>query len=87
LDNDSTKITEDYLSVLEESTIYPNPFQELFTVNSIQNDIFILQSINGKILGKYNVQKGETEISGNLSKGMYVGILVKQNQTFKIIKK
>jgi hypothetical protein len=59
----------------------------LFTVNSIQNDIFILQSINGKIIGKYNVQKGETEISGNLSKGMYVGILVKQNQTFKIVKK
>jgi hypothetical protein len=87
LDNDSTTITQDYLNVLEESTIYPNPFQEFFTVNSLQNDIFILQSINGTIIGKYNVQKGETEISIKLSKGLYIGTLVKQNQTFKIIKK
>ncbi|HLS70811.1 MAG TPA: T9SS type A sorting domain-containing protein, partial [Chitinophagaceae bacterium] len=70
----------------QQNTIYPNPFEEFFIVNSLENDVFILQSIDGTIIGNYKVIKGETRISKNLPKGIYIGTLLNQNQTFKIVK-
>jgi len=86
LDNESTKITQEHLNKLKENTIYPNPFEDYFIVNSLQDDVFILQSLAGAIIGQYKVGKGETKITTNLSRGVYIGRLQKQSQTFKIVK-
>ncbi|MBW7868717.1 MAG: T9SS type A sorting domain-containing protein, partial [Brumimicrobium sp.] len=71
---------------LLKNTIYPNPFEDFFIINSLEEDVFILQSMDGTIIGNYKVSKGETKITENLSKGIYIGKLINQSQTFKLIK-
>jgi hypothetical protein len=86
--DDSTKTIPDrgQMNELKHNMIYPNPFKDYFIVISQQADIFILQSLEGTIIGEFKVGKGETRITKILSIGLYIGRLQKQSQTFKIIK-
>ena len=84
--DDSTSILDNHLNKARQNTIYPNPFEDFFLVKSLQDDIFILQAIDGSIIGEYKITKGDTRVSCNLAKGIYIGTLQNQTQTFKIIK-
>jgi hypothetical protein len=78
------QIALDFSGVAE---FYSNTFEDYFMVNIQQADIFILQSFDGKLIGEYKVVKGETRVSENLSKDVYIGRLINQGITFKIVRR
>lgn len=67
--------------------IYPNPFDDSFTIISKKKDNLILKSIDGKNIGTFAIKEGVNRIvTSRLSEGIYLGTLVNQNINFKIIK-
>src|SRR5690625_3340656 len=87
--DDSTAIvsTRSQINNIRQSMIYPNPFDDYFIVNSLEDDVFMLQAMEGTIIGKYSVLKGENKINIGLPSGIYIGRLLNQSMNFKIIKR
>jgi hypothetical protein len=70
--------------------VYPNPAHDYLVVNSEENGIFTLYSIDGKTIQTVTCTAVENTIeTGNLPKGLYLGVLKvnEKTETFKIIKK
>ncbi len=71
----------------EQTTIYPNPFEDYFIVESIVDDQLIVQTLDGKKIGVFKIKKGENIITlPNVVSGIYVGKLISQQFNFKITK-
>ncbi len=67
--------------------IYPNPFDNYFTIESTRDDVLIIQEVNGKIVREEKVSSGKTTInSRGLSNGVYIVTLVNQGIQNKMIK-
>jgi hypothetical protein len=72
----------------DSPAIYPNPFDDYFTVESLQDDVLVIQEINGKIVHEEKINKGSTTINTqNLSMGVYIIKLINQNIQTKLVKK
>jgi hypothetical protein len=82
---DFQSIENDTTSIKFKNAIYPNPFQKSITVNSLEDDVFIIKSLDGKIINKQSVSKGSNKIVlKHLSKGIYFGELEKQKYVTKL---
>lgn len=67
--------------------IYPNPFENSFTIDSPQSDLMVIETIDGRTVLERNINENITHISvPNISKGTYVIKFIKQNIEFKVIK-
>jgi hypothetical protein len=52
-----------------------------------QKDQMVIKSIEGKIIGIYNIEEGHTKINSSFfNDGMYIITFMNQNKTFKLIK-
>ncbi len=79
--------SEDNFEHILKPTVYPNPFDNYFIVNSSKEDLLVIKSAAGTIVGNYSVSAGETFIStSNLSQGVYIISLMQQGEQFKIVK-
>src|SRR5690554_3185276 len=87
INEDSISIRKNSSYLSQENSIYPNPFDDYFIVNSLEDDVFMLQAMEGTIIGKYSVLKGENKINIGLPSGIYIGRLLNQSMNFKIIKR
>lgn len=73
--------------ILKALNVYPNPFQNYISIQSPQEDQMILQTIEGKKIAVYKIEKGETNVNTfYLNNGMYILTFINQIQTFKLIK-
>ncbi len=71
----------------EQTTIYPNPFENYFVVESIVDDQLIVQAIDGTIISRQTVLAGISEINTKqLARGVYIIIFKNQGQNFKLVK-
>jgi hypothetical protein len=78
IENDSTEITF-------ANAIYPNPFSNLITVNSLEEDIFIITTPIGGIIYQQKVHNGINRINlFDLPKGLYIGELKNQHFVTKL---
>lgn len=66
----------DALSIPSFSTsrpiIYPNPSNGIVTISIIENGTASVFSINGMLIGKYNLNEGNNSINLNLASGVYI---------------
>ncbi|MDD2983800.1 MAG: T9SS type A sorting domain-containing protein [Crocinitomicaceae bacterium] len=91
----ATQEKEDELTTLltidvyenEVITVYPNPFETSFTVNSLTSDHLLIQTLDGKFIGSFTIEPGENRISlPFVQKGVYICKLQGQLFTFKLLK-
>ncbi|PKR81842.1 hypothetical protein CW751_00445 [Brumimicrobium salinarum] len=84
LSNEETLQLDDNLKPL---SVFPNPFQNYISIQSPQKDQMVLKSVEGKIIGIYNIEEGLTKINSSFfNDGMYIITFMNQNKTFKLIK-
>lgn len=63
------------------NAIYPNPFEHIITVNSLEDDVFVISTLTGSVIKQINIHKGKnTLFVSSLPKGLYFGEL--KNQQF-----
>ncbi len=68
-------------------TVYPNPFETSFIINSLTDDQLIIQTLDGKFIGSFIIEPGENRISlPFVPKGVYICKLQGQLFTFKLLK-
>ncbi|RFC54066.1 T9SS type A sorting domain-containing protein [Brumimicrobium aurantiacum] len=78
------KMTLGFTGVAEFST---NPFQNHISIRSPQKDQMVLKSAKGKVIGNYEIEKGQSRVNtANFSSGMYILTFINQNRSFKLIK-
>lgn len=70
-----------------QTTIYPNPFEHILTVNSLEDDIFVISTLTGSVIKQINIHKGKNILFvSELSKGIYLGKLIKQQFITKLLR-
>lgn len=77
-----------YTLVNEQTTVYPNPFEDYFIVESTVDDQLTVQTLDGKTVGIYPIKQGENKILLKENpNGVYICTLKQQVLTFKLIKR
>lgn len=78
---DFQPIESDTISSNFKNAIYPNPFQKSITVNSLEDDVFVISTPTGSVILRQEIHKGVNAIYiQDLPKGLYFGEL--KNQRF-----
>ena len=80
-------VVRDTVDVNFTNSIFPNPFNNVITVNSIEDDYLILTIPSGAIVKEVKIQKGiNCLILENLPKGLYFAEFKNQEFITKIIR-
>jgi|GEM_PF-1347065 len=80
---DFQPIENDTTNISFSNAIYPNPFHNTITVNSLEDDSFVISTLTGSVIKHISVHKGTNNLFvGDLPKGLYFGEL--RNQRFII---
>jgi hypothetical protein len=83
-----TKILSNNRNFKQVLNVYPNPFNNFISIRSPQKDQMVLKSVEGKVVGNYEIEKGQSRVNtDNLSSGMYILTFKSQNKSFKLIKR
>ena len=65
-------------------SVTPNPFNDYFIIEGVENDLIELYDLNGRIVqSKFNDNVFETE---SLKRGVYIIVLKGENISFKLVK-
>ena len=65
-------------------SVTPNPFNDYFIIEGVENDLIELYDLNGRIVqSKFNDNVFETE---SLNRGVYILVLKGENISFKLVK-
>ena len=65
-------------------SVTPNPFNDYFIIEGVENDLIELYDLHGKILqSKFNDNVFDTE---NLKRGVYIIVIKGKNISFKLVK-
>jgi hypothetical protein len=68
-------------------TLYPNPNDGVFTIQSIKASTYEVYDLLGKLVMEGTLQKGKNQITmPNCPSGLYVLKLKQYNSTFKLVK-
>lgn len=73
--------------IVEQFSIYPNPFNSEITINSPNDDHIEIRSISGTLIDSFSITSGVTKINLNyLNNGVYFISSYENNQIIKIVK-
>ncbi|RFC53092.1 T9SS type A sorting domain-containing protein [Brumimicrobium aurantiacum] len=82
-----TQILNNNINGEQVLNVYPNPFNNFISIQSIKKDQLILKSIEGKVIDNYKIDNGLTRVNtAALTSGMYILTFINQNRSFKLIK-